>query len=187
MKHVTILIVVLAALASQTQLRAAEPDITKSRQVTLSGSELLALQSVLGSLERRERMVKDKDGERTTTEAIPVCLDIGGKKELHCVPHEVSLVVARDLRALQVAITDYQTQARTIQGEESGGTGYIDQETTEGRRAGARANFRLASLSAKPWPLVYWPVDLAALSDRQLGVSSTNRAVIAMVQPEVLE
>jgi hypothetical protein len=161
-----------------------EPDLIKARQVELTGNELIALQGALVGIERRERIIKDGSNEKLITESVPVCLK---DNERRCIPHDVSLVVARNLRALQVAVTDFQKEARTIQGEETHDTGYADPETADGKATNARANFRLAKLAAKAWPVLYWPVDFKALDDRQVDVPSSTRAIVAAVQPEVLE
>lgn len=167
-------------LGRPPQVGGAETDITRARQVQVAGQELGALQGALASLERRERVVKDGVTEKQISEAVPVCLTDGEKR---CVPREVSLVIAKNLRALQNTINDYQKMVRSIQGDESGDTGYVE----PGSAAAARAGYKLGQLNAQMFPVVYWAVDLRALEDRQVSVPSSTRAILASAQPEVLE
>lgn len=158
----------------------AETDIAKARQVQVPGLELGSLQASIGSLERRDRIIKEGTTEKQVSESIPVCLTDTEKK---CIPREVSLVIAKDLRAIQTAITDLQKLTRSIQGEESGETGYVE----PGTPASARAGYKLGQLNAQMFTVVYWAIDLKALEDRQVSVPGSVRAVIAVAQPEVLE
>lgn len=164
----------------QPQVGGAETDITKARQVQIAGQELGALQGALGSIERRDRVVKEGAVEKQISETVPVCLTDSEKK---CIPREVSLVIAKNLRALQNTLNDFQKMLRSVQGEESGDTGYVE----PGSPAEARARYKISQLNSQPFTVVYWAVDLKALEDRQVNVPSSTRAILSAAQLEVLE
>jgi hypothetical protein len=145
---------VLAFLFSSLLLFPSLARAGDAKEFTLSPTEATGLFAALQLIGTKERICKDGAIERPCKEPVAV-------------PPGLSLVIARDIRALRGVIEDYQYAQRNIIAAASGGSGYLEPRSKQE----AEASQQVTELGRKPLKVTLTPISAKELEDAKLGLS----------------